>query len=114
GKLAADIRSGRYGLIEAVGRVIETVGPNAELGIVVDSVDGRLTGQARIGANGIEIPAVGNWVRACRSSDAFVKRWHGVAVHVDIKGEVGEDPPVRQRVVDHNRVATAMAVAEGS
>ena len=63
-----------------------------------------------IGAHGVEPPAAGHGISRFRDRDALV-----VGAVLEVRpGEVGDDVPVRHRVVDHRRIALVVAVARGA
>src|SRR5207244_9002059 len=88
-----------------------TVRPDAELGIIIECVDRRLTACARVRAYGIEIPATAHGIAGLRDRDALVKRSH---CSVPSKGKVGQDPAVCQRIVNNNWIASSISVTKSS
>lgn len=98
-------------LREAISRVIEAVGPDTELGIIVDSVSRRLASSARIGANSVEIPSSAHRITGLRHRNALVKWSRRRAA---AKSEIGKNPAVRQRIVNNNWIASCISITKSS
>ncbi len=92
---------------EAVEGEVEAVAPDAELRVVVERID---RDGALVHADVVQEPAAGDRVARLRDGDALVEG----ARRSGRVGEVSEDPAVGHRVVDHDRVTAAVAVAESS
>src|SRR5207237_1288468 len=101
----------RAAVEKAIGRIVEAICPDTELRIIVKRSQRRLPTDARIGADGIKVPAAGNWVGSLRDRDALVVWCNRLVGPVEGKGKVGNDPAVCHRVIKNNRVAKIIRVA---
>ena len=83
--------------------------PETELGVVIEVADGRRSRGTGIHAHRIKPPAAGDRIARLGGGDALEERRRGP---VSGKGEPAQDEPVREPVVDDDRVALRIAVAE--
>src|SRR5207253_105088 len=102
---ARDLKARTGAEREHVRRHVQAVRPDAELRIVIEVV---------ANLDRIEVPAAGQRVATLRRGETLVRRREDVAANIGQEGEVGDDPAVFERVIDDDRIAKVVRVAEVS
>ena len=90
---------------EHVGRHVDAVRPDAEL---------RVVAEAAGGGDRVEVPAAGDRVARLRDGEALEDASGGLTLPraVELEREVGDEPAVLEAVVEDDRVAEVVGVAE--
>src|SRR5262249_29461071 len=89
--------------VETVGTHVQaTVAPQAELRVIGQRV-GRYV--ARVHAQRVEPPAAANWITSLGNGNAFIERSDRIETGVQREREVGENPAIVERIVQHDGIA---------